>query len=77
MPTLRQFHIGESARLTGFSSISPAYRQRLLAMGLTPGVVIKIIRKAPLGCPMQVNLRNTTISLRLNEINELQWERVE
>lgn len=77
MPTLRQFDIGESARLTSFASISPTYRQRLLAMGLTPGVVIKVIRKAPLGCPIQVNLRNTTISLRLDEVNELQWERVE
>ena len=77
MLSLRQFHIGESARLTSFSNVSPAYRQRLLAMGLTPGVVIKIIRKAPLGCPIQVNLRNTTISLRLDEVGTLEWERVE
>ncbi len=77
MPSLRQFHFGESARLISFSNISPAYRQRLLAMGLTPGVVIKVMHKAPLGCPIQVNLRSTTISLRLDEVNALQWERVE
>ena len=77
MPTLRQFQIGDSARLTSFASTSPAYRQRLLSMGLTPGVVVKILRKAPLGCPIQVCLRNTTISLRLDEVDELLWESAE
>ncbi|WP_367607500.1 ferrous iron transport protein A [Legionella sp. W05-934-2] len=77
MPTLREFHDGECARLTSFSNISPAYRQRLLSMGLTPGAVITVVRKAPLGCPIQVNIRHTTISLRLDEVNELQWERIE
>lgn len=77
MPSLKQFQIGDNVRLTSFAGVSPVYRQRLLAMGLTPGITIHIVRKAPLGCPVQVSLRNTTISLRLDEVDELEWEIVE
>ncbi|MDN5342946.1 ferrous iron transport protein A [Oceanotoga sp. DSM 15011] len=42
-------------------------RQRLLAMGLTPGIEILLVRKAPLGDPLEIKIRNYSLSLRKEE----------
>jgi len=41
--------------------------QRLLDMGLVKGTNFKVIRKAPLGDPIQIKLRGFLMALRLNE----------
>lgn len=50
------------------------FRHKLLAMGLTPGVVLKIICIAPLGDPIQVSLRGFTLSLRKKECQQIEVE---
>ncbi len=40
---------------------------RLLEMGITPGLEIEIIRKAPLGFPMEIKVRGYLLSLRESE----------
>ena len=35
-----------------------ALRDRFLDMGLTPKTVVKVVKKAPLGDPIEINLRN-------------------
>jgi Fe2+ transport system protein FeoA len=47
--SLNDMKPGDSARVTGFSKGLRDYRQRLLAMGLTPGAVFSVTRVAPLG----------------------------
>ena len=42
----------------------PALRRRLLEMGLTPGVEVEAVRRAPLGDPLEVRLRGYHLSLR-------------
>jgi Fe2+ transport system protein FeoA len=42
-------------------------RQRLLEMGFVSGAVLRVVRWAPLGDPMQVELHGTHISLRRSE----------
>ncbi len=42
-------------------------RQRLLDIGFLPGRIVKIIRFAPLGDPVEVEILGTSISLRGNE----------
>lgn len=41
--------------------------QRLLEMGLTPGVEIRRVGAAPLGDPIEFELRGYRLSLRRNE----------
>ena len=36
-------------------------------MGLTPGVVFSVSRKAPLGDPIEISVRNFTLTLRKGE----------
>ena len=40
---------------------------RLLEMGLTPGVEITVVSTAPLGDPMELELRGYRLSIRRNE----------
>ncbi len=42
-------------------------RRRLFDMGVTPGADIKIVKKAPLGDPIQVIIRNYDLTLRKTE----------
>jgi len=46
--------------------------RRLADMGLLPGVKIKVIRKAPLGDPIEFEVRGYNISLRKIEA-DLIW----
>ena len=46
---------------------SPAYRARLLALGLTRGVVVELVNQAPLGDPVEISLRGFHLSLRRSE----------
>ena len=42
-------------------------RYRLMEMGLLPGTVVKFIRRAPLGDPLEVEIRGFHLSLRAEE----------
>ena len=67
---------GDQVRLIGFGHTKPLYRQRLLALGITRGLIIVIGKRAPLGCPVQIIVRGTTLTLRESEATHLVWERL-
>jgi ferrous iron transport protein A len=66
---------GDKIRLLDFGKTNLQYRRRLLALGITRGVSLSIARIAPLGCPIQVEVRGTTLALRKDEAHYLVWER--
>jgi ferrous iron transport protein A len=76
MLRLSDLTIGEQARVKDFSAGEVAYRQRLLTMGITKGTVVTVVRKAPLGCPLAIEVRNCVLILRQNEANCLIVDRV-
>ncbi|KTD33139.1 ferrous iron transporter A [Legionella nautarum] len=67
---------GDRVRLVDFGLTDLAYRRRLLSLGITRGVELQIVRVAPLGCPVQVEVRGTALTLRKEEAGELEWERI-
>ncbi len=75
---LRDMAVGESGRVTGFvAGGSPAYRRKLLALGLTKGSTFKVTRVAPLGDPVEIVLRGFSLSLRRDEAGIVLIEREE
>ncbi|MFW6289227.1 MAG: FeoA family protein [Spirochaetota bacterium] len=58
---------GERARVAGYDTSSAAYRSKLLAMGLTRGVELRLCRVAPLGDPVEIELRGFRLTLRKDE----------
>jgi ferrous iron transport protein A len=73
--TLKTLKVGERARVSGYAAGCPGYRHRLLTMGLTPGTELTVTRLAPLGDPIEVQVRGYSLSLRKDEAEVLQVER--
>jgi ferrous iron transport protein A len=54
-------------KVVSLGAVGSVFRRKLLSMGLTPGIEINVLRKAPFGGPMELNLRGFSLSLRRNE----------
>ncbi|QEY50376.1 FeoA family protein [Legionella longbeachae] len=67
---------GDKVRLTSFGSTDMQYRRRLLSLGVTCGTEFSVVRLAPLGCPIQIEVRGTALTLRKEEANQLILEYV-
>jgi len=48
-----------------------ALRRRIIDMGITPGVKITMKRAAPLGDPLEFELRNYNLSIRISEARQI------
>jgi ferrous iron transport protein A len=70
--TLKALKVGERARVIGFAAGCPGYRHRLLTMGMTPGTELIVTRLAPLGDPIEVEVRGYSLTLRKDEA-EVLW----
>ena len=49
-------------------------RSKLLTFGLTPNTIIEVIRKAPLGDPLEVKVRGVSVLIRQAELDILVLE---
>lgn len=67
----------DHGKVTGFSKGTTDYRRRLLALGVTPGVLFKVTRVAPLGDPIEIRVRGSSISVRKEEARILMVEKIE
>lgn len=68
--------IGQQARVTGFGKGDKVYRQRLIAMGIIPGTEFTVSRMAPLGDPIEIQVRGFALSLRKTEADMVEIEAV-
>ena len=73
--TLDQLPLGSRCRVLGVAG-EPAIRRRLLEMGLCTGVEIDVLRRAPLGDPLEVRLRGYLLSLRRDQAAQVRVENV-
>lgn len=55
-------------------SIGDKLGQRLMDMGIFPGLTLKVVRNAPLEDPMQVEIDGYSISLRHDEARFVEVE---
>ena len=64
-------------KITGFShEISPAYRQKLLSLGMLPGSSFNVVRVATLGDPIHIETRRVSLVLRKKDLALLEVEAV-
>lgn len=69
-----ELKVGHTARIVALAKGETSYRKRLIAMGLLPGTAFTVTRAAPLGDPIEIQVRGFTLSLRKAEANILQIE---
>lgn len=55
---------GQSARITSVHHVPAVIRHRLAVMGLIPGTAVDLVRRAPLGDPLQIRLDNEQLIVR-------------
>ncbi len=65
--TLDKLPLGQKAVITSLLPESQQFRCRLLAMGVTPGSEVTVIRTAPLGDPLEIRTRGYYLCLRRKE----------
>ena len=75
MLTLGDLHIGQDAiiRVVGGKG---ELRHHLLDMGLTPGTEVTLRKVAPMGDPIEVELRGYELTLRIEEAEKIEVEGV-
>lgn len=76
MKTLRDAEVGKTYKVTKIHGLGPIKR-RLMDMGITKRTIIFIRKVAPLGDPIQINLRNYELSLRRDDAKMIEVEEVQ
>jgi Fe2+ transport system protein FeoA len=72
---LSELVAGQRARVVGVEAMGEV-GQRILEMGVTPGVEIRLSGAAPLGDPLAFEVRGYRLSLRRSEAALVEIERL-
>ena len=72
---LGELNVGDGGRIAGFEEGGRGYRKKLLAMGLTPGTDFSVTRVAPMGDPVEIEVRGFKLSLRKDEAAAVRVEK--
>lgn len=71
---LSKLKVGEKAKVVKLNVTDKEVRRHLLDMGLTRGVVVKIKKKAPMGDPIDIELRDYELCISKRELNQIEVE---
>ena len=69
---LKEMKINDAGTVTGYTTGDRTYRQQLLRMGLIKGTEFTVVRKAPLGDPIELELKGFRLTLRKAEADALE-----
>ena len=73
MNTLKETRIGETVRVVKLHG-EGAVKRRIMDMGLTKGVEVSVRKVAPLGDPIEVNVRGYELSIRKADADMIEVE---
>lgn len=74
--TLKELKAGESARILSVGG-EGALRQHFLDMGVIPGAEMTVIKFAPMGDPMELQVHGYELTLRLADADQIEIERID
>ena len=73
MKTLKDVKVNETATVVKLHGEGPV-RRRIMDMGITKGVEIYVRKMAPLGDPIELNLRGYELTLRKADASMIEVE---
>lgn len=73
MRTLKDARVGETVKVVKLTG-EGAVKRRIMDMGITKGVEVHIRKVAPLGDPVEVNVRGYELSLRKADAEMIEVE---
>ena len=71
---LHELGLGQKAKIMGVHNHNKAVRRRLLDMGITNGVEVKVKKFAPLGDPVDIELRGYELCIRKVDMQNIDIE---
>ena len=74
--TLKDLEIGKSAVIKTVGG-EGALRLRFLDMGLIPKTKVKMLKRAPMGDPLDIVLRGYELTLRIEDAKNIEIEKTE
>lgn len=73
MKTLKTARVGDTVRVVRLHG-EGAVKRRIMDMGLTRGVTVQVRKVAPLGDPIEINVRGYELSLRKADAEMIEVE---
>jgi len=73
---LSEINPGDTVTIRLLDGLSLDIRKKLMVMGLLPNTEVKVIRRAPMGDPLQVEVRGVSVALRETIAQKIEVERV-
>lgn len=73
MKTLKQVKPGETVTVTRVSGLR-SVKRHIMDMGITTGTTITVRKTAPLGDPLEVNIRGYELSIRKDDASMIEVE---
>ena len=73
MKTLKNIAVGKTATVVKLHG-EGAVRRRIMDMGLTKGVLVRVSKLAPLGDPMELTVRGYELSIRRADAEMIEVE---
>ncbi|MCD7728993.1 MAG: ferrous iron transport protein A [Clostridia bacterium] len=70
---LSDFTVGQTGKIKAVLG-EGRVRRRLFDMGVTPGAEVTMVKKAPLGDPIEVTIRGYQLTLRKDEAKCVEME---
>ena len=71
---LSELNVGQKARLVKLNVRNKEIRRHLLDMGLTRGVEVQIKKKAPVGDPIDIELRDYELCISKSDLEQIEVE---
>lgn len=71
--TLRDLKVGQTGKIRKIRTTGPL-KQRFMDMGITSGVPVTVIKIAPLGDPIEIEIRGYNLSIRKDDAQKIEIE---
>ena len=71
---LSELKVGQKARIIKLNVQNKEIRRHLLDMGLTRGVEVEIRKKAPIGDPIDLKLRDYELCISKSDLEQIEVE---
>lgn len=73
MTTLKDMLVGSTCTVKALTGVG-AVKRRIMDMGITKGAKVKVVKVAPLGDPLELNVRGYELSIRKDEAEKVEVE---
>lgn len=74
---LSRLNVGQKAKIVKLNVPNKEIRRHLLDMGLTRGTKVEIRKKAPMGDPIDIKLRDYELCISKSDLSQIEVEVIE